>query len=78
MTFISSLMCSCLHHLCAEVEKELEQMESGIISKIDKPTPWCAGMVVANTRNGCNSHMCQLLILKLVCLYIHVGICTFM
>ena len=28
-------------------------MESlGIISKVGKPTPWCAGMVVAHQKNG--------------------------
>ena len=36
-----------------KVKQELEQMESlGIISKIDEPTPWCAGMVVAPKKSG--------------------------
>ena len=39
--------------LRSKVEQELKQMESlGIISKVDKPTPWCAGMVVAHKKNG--------------------------
>ena len=30
-----------------KVQNELERMESlGIISKVDTPTPWCAGMVI--------------------------------
>lgn len=30
-----------------KVHEELEQMESlGVISRVDEPTPWCAGMVV--------------------------------
>ena len=32
---------------------ELEQMEAmGVISKVDIPTPWCAGMVVALKKSG--------------------------
>ena len=39
--------------LRSKVEQELKQMESlGIISKVDKPTPWCAGMVVVHKKNG--------------------------
>ena len=30
-------------------------MESiGVISKVDEPTPWCAGMVVVPKKNGAN------------------------
>ena len=33
--------------------KELNRMESlGIISKVDTPTPWCAGMVLVPKPNG--------------------------
>ena len=54
--------------LRSKVEQELKQMESlGIISKIDKPTPWCAGMVVVHKKNGANLHMRRLPILKSVC-----------
>ena len=36
-----------------KVAKELERMEStGVISKVDAPTPWCAGMVVAPKKSG--------------------------
>ncbi|KAL5510819.1 hypothetical protein EMCRGX_G006423 [Ephydatia muelleri] len=39
--------------LCLKVKQELERMESlGIISKVDEPTPWCAGMVVAPKKGG--------------------------
>ena len=33
--------------------KELNQMESlGVISRIDEPSPWCAGMVVVLKPSG--------------------------
>ena len=36
-----------------KVEQELVRMESmGIISKVDEPTPWCAGMVVVPKKSG--------------------------
>ena len=36
-----------------EVEKELNRMESlGVISRIDEPSPWCAGMVVVPKSSG--------------------------
>ena len=36
-----------------QVQTELDQMEAlGVISKVDIPTPWCAGMVVAQKPNG--------------------------
>ncbi|KAL5516836.1 hypothetical protein EMCRGX_G002260 [Ephydatia muelleri] len=36
-----------------QVQAELDQMEAlGVISKVDIPTPWCAGMVVAQKPNG--------------------------
>lgn len=36
-----------------KVQQELDRMESlGVISKIDKPTEWCAGMVVVPKKNG--------------------------
>eukprot|EP00731_Ephydatia_muelleri_P021495 Em0014g86a len=39
--------------LCKQVQAELDQMEAlGVISKVDIPTPWCAGMVVAQKPNG--------------------------
>ena len=35
-----------------KVEEELKRMESmGVISKVDEPTPWCAGMVVVPKKN---------------------------
>ena len=33
-----------------QVKEELEAM--GVISKVDQPTPWCAGMVVVPKRSG--------------------------
>ena len=39
--------------LRAKVAEELKRMETmGVISKVDVPTPWCAGMVVAPKRSG--------------------------
>ena len=36
-----------------KVKEELERMESmGVISKVDQPTPWCAGMVVVPKKSG--------------------------
>ena len=36
-----------------QVEEELQRMESlGVISKVDKPTQWCAGMAVVPKKNG--------------------------
>ena len=41
-----------------QVDKELKRMESmGVISKVDEPTPWCAGMVVVPKKNG-NVRIC--------------------
>ena len=35
------------------MEAELKRMESmGVISKVDEPTPWCAGMVVVPKKQG--------------------------
>ena len=36
-----------------KVQEELERMETmGVISKVDEPTPWCAGMVVVPKKSG--------------------------
>ena len=36
-----------------KVREELERLETmGVISKVDKPTPWCAGMVVVSKKLG--------------------------
>ena len=36
-----------------QVEEELKRMEMlGVISKVDQPTEWCAGMVVVPKKNG--------------------------
>ncbi len=36
-----------------KVQEELERMESiGVISRVDEPTPWCAGMVVVPKKDG--------------------------
>lgn len=36
-----------------KVQEELSRMESiGVISKVDEPTPWCAGMVVVPKKAG--------------------------
>lgn len=36
-----------------KVKKELERMEAiGVISKVEKPTPWCAGMVAVLKKSG--------------------------
>ena len=39
--------------LFPKVEEELKCMESmGVVSNIDEPTPWCAGMVAVPKKNG--------------------------
>ena len=39
--------------LMQKVKKELEAMEaSGIISRVEQPTDWCAGMVVVPKQSG--------------------------
>lgn len=39
--------------LSNKVKEELERMEEmGVISKMEKPTEWCAGMVVVPKPNG--------------------------
>ena len=39
--------------LCPKVEEELARMEEmGVISKVDEPTSWCAGMVVVPKKSG--------------------------
>lgn len=41
------------HPLRTKVQEELRRMERlGVIRKIEKPTPWCAGMVVTPKANG--------------------------
>ena len=41
-----------------KVEHELKQMEAtGVISKVDQPTNWCAGMVVVQKKSG-NVRIC--------------------
>ena len=36
-----------------KVQEELNQVESlGVISKVDEPTPWCAGMVEVPKKDG--------------------------
>ena len=44
--------------LCGKVKKELECMEKlGVISKVDQPILWCAGMVVVPKKSG-DVHIC--------------------
>ena len=39
--------------LRTKVREELDRMEAmGVISKVDEPTPWCAGMVVVPKKSG--------------------------
>jgi len=39
--------------LWVKVQQELDKMESlGVISRVDQPTPWCAGMVIVPKKNG--------------------------
>ena len=45
--------------LLPKVKEELARMESmGIISKVDDPTEWCAGMVVVPKANGEDVRIC--------------------
>ena len=40
-------------HLRTRVKQELDKMESmQVISKVEQPTPWCAGMVVVPKKTG--------------------------
>ena len=42
-----------------KVNDELAQVEPlGVISKVDKPTPWCTGMVVVPKKNSSTVRMC--------------------
>ena len=42
-----------------KVAQELARMEAmGVISKVDTPTPWCAGMVVVPKKSGKVPSMC--------------------
>ena len=44
--------------LMSKVKKEIERMENlGVISKVDQPTDWCAGMVVVPKKDG-NVRIC--------------------
>ena len=48
-----SVACNVPIPLCDKVQTELTRMESlGVISRVDEPTPWCAGMVVVPKSNG--------------------------
>ena len=39
--------------LRAKVQEEMDRMEKlGVISKVEKPTPWCAGMVLVPKKSG--------------------------
>ena len=39
--------------LRAKVQEELDQMEKlGVISRVEEPTPWCAGIVVVPKKSG--------------------------
>ena len=41
-----------------KVQAELQRMQSlGVITKVDHPTPWCAGMVVVPKKSG-EVHIC--------------------
>jgi predicted transcriptional regulator len=41
-----------------KVKKELQRMENmGVISRVDKPTNWCSGMVVVPKSDGSVSHL---------------------
>ena len=47
------LVHSTCHPDSAQVQEELGRMESmGVISRTDKPTPWCLGMVVVPQKSG--------------------------
>ena len=36
-----------------KVKQALSEMEAqGVISRVQQPTPWCAGMVIVNKKNG--------------------------
>ncbi len=40
-------------HIALPLKEELSRMESlGVISKVDKPTQWCAGIVVVPKKAG--------------------------
>ena len=45
--------------LLTRVKQELNKMEAmQVISKLEEPTPWCAGMVVVPKKTGAIMHLC--------------------
>ena len=41
------------------VQEEQNKMESnGVITKVEEPTPWCAGMVVIPKKSGGTTSVC--------------------
>ena len=47
-------------YLSEKVQIELQRMQSlGVTTKLDHPTPWCAGMVVVPKKSGeVHIHLC--------------------
>ena len=53
LSLMLSTLKKCSNSTQGEVKQELESMEKlGVISKVDKPTLWCAGMVVVPKKSG--------------------------
>ena len=47
------------YHLLPKVKTELDRMvEQGVISKVERPTDWCSGLVVVPTANKTDVRLC--------------------
>ena len=54
--------------LVGKVKEELQRMEElGVISRVEEPTDWCAGMVVVPKKNSSRLRLCGLYWLECVC-----------
>ena len=43
-----------------KVQQELQRMQQlGVITKVDQPTPWCAGMVTVPKKDGKRPNLCR-------------------
>ena len=53
-----------------KVQQELQRMQQlGVITKVDQPTPWCAGMVTAPQKDGKRPNLCRFEAIE--CLEVH-------
>ena len=43
---------SCSQSVFVDYERRCKMESLGVISKVDSPTPWCAGMIVVQKKSG--------------------------